>query len=263
MPTLDTNILFGVLIGLLVLDLLLVAYFRPWRWRGLARAQAPALQADGVAARLDLDSGRGGPLVTLQDGSGDAAPEPVDAASAEPDGHDHDQRRDGFIDPGTGLETVAAWEEAIRHEEARTARYGRTATIVVVELEGLDDLARQLGADVADRLIVPVAETLRRNSRSSDCVARVGHSRFHVLMPETDEVAAINYVDRIRESADMWLEAGAVAVRVALGWASPSVGGLLSDALRVADERMQADRRARPRSRPIRPSKARSGASSA
>jgi hypothetical protein len=41
----------------------------------------------------------------------------------------------------------------------------------------------------------------------------------------------------------MWLASGAVAVRLAIGWAQTPGGGRLDGALRLADDRMNADRR--------------------
>ena len=72
--------------------------------------------------------------------------------------------------------------------------------------------------------------------------ARTGRVRFQVLMPETDEVQAINYVERVREACDMWLEASAVSVRLTIGWSSVGAGGGLRDAVRLAEQRMYADR---------------------
>jgi hypothetical protein len=62
-------------------------------------------------------------------------------------------------------------------------------------------------------------------------------------MPETDEIQAINYVERVRAECERWLEAGASAMRLSLGWASPSAVGELDTALRTAEERMYAERR--------------------
>ena len=53
-----------------------------------------------------------------------------------------------------------------------------------------------------------MADTIRRHARKADHVARLGPSRFGVLLPETDEVAAINYVERVRQACDLWLESG-------------------------------------------------------
>lgn len=150
-----------------------------------------------------------------------------------------------LVDPQTGLDTIRAWTVVFEHESARLRRYGRTATVVVAELDGLDALAARLGRDVADGLIPPVADALRRNARGPDRVCRARHNRFLVLMPETDEVAAINYIERVRTACDLWLEAGALAVRLVMGWASPPPGGTLEDALRLAGERMMEERRRR------------------
>jgi diguanylate cyclase (GGDEF)-like protein len=150
-----------------------------------------------------------------------------------------------LVDPQTGLDTIRAWTVVFEHESARLRRYGRTATVVVAELDGLDALAARLGRDVADGLVPPVADALRRNARGPDRVCRARHNRFLVLMPETDEVAAINYIERVRTACDLWLESGALAVRLVMGWASPPPGGTLEDALRLAGERMMEERRRR------------------
>jgi diguanylate cyclase (GGDEF)-like protein len=171
------------------------------------------------------------------------APQP--GASDDDDDGTEGLSPDILIDPATGLGTSTAWDFALRHEEARFARYKEPATVVVAELEGYEMLAERLGRDAADRLITPIANTLLRNSRRADRVARVGPVRFHILLPKTDEITAINYVDRVREETDDWLAAGAVASRLVIGWASPGTGTSFADAMRVAEERMNADRRTR------------------
>jgi len=147
------------------------------------------------------------------------------------------------VAPTTGFATRRAWNEALRREEQRLARYGCPVTLVVAEIDGLDSVAARLGQGAADRLIPPVEAAIRRNARATDVSARTGHTRFVAMLPETDEVAAINYVERVRSECDMWLEAEGLAVRLALGWAQPIAGGSLADALRLADDRMKADRR--------------------
>jgi diguanylate cyclase (GGDEF)-like protein len=181
---------------------------------------------------------------TVPRGQGPKA-EPTTAALVQRDGRpeaDDDAVDEPLGDPETGFATRRAWDEVFRHEEHRFARYGSPVTLLVAELEGLDSLTSILGQDAADRLIPPVAAAMRRNARSADFLARTGHARFVALLPETDEVAAINYAERVCSACDMWLEAGGVGVRLAVGWAQPIAGGRLSDAMRVADDRMNADR---------------------
>jgi diguanylate cyclase (GGDEF)-like protein len=249
-----------IVINIAVLEL---AVFLLWRRRpvGVAPSSGDDAAASSVAARIDTLVGSPSEQAAAADepkvdliGTDVLRPELSEDGvnGADPAGGDEAT----LVDPATGLESVLVWHDALRHEDARRARYGHPATVLVLELVNFDGLVDRLGAEVADRIIVPVAATLLANSRASDRVARVGHTRFHVLMPHADEVRAINYVDRIRERTDLWLEAGAVATRVAIGWASPPVGGSLADALRLAEERMVADRVARLRPRTVTGSRA-------
>ena len=144
--------------------------------------------------------------------------------------------------PG-GADGQLDWETRLRDEEARLARYRRPVSVVLVEVDGMERLVDRLGPDAAERLVPPVGQTLTRQARAADHVARIGLSRFAVLLPETDEIQAINYVERVRAECDRWLAAGAVATRLAIGWACPTPGGDLRTATRIAEDRLNADRR--------------------
>jgi diguanylate cyclase (GGDEF)-like protein len=162
---------------------------------------------------------------------------PVMAAASHP--------TDGFpeptIDPETGLESPLSWSMAITIEEARSGRYGRPVSVVIAELDGFDRLTELFGVEAADRLIPPVADALRRNARAADRVARLTRTRFGVLLVETDEIRAINYVERVRSACDRWLEASAIALRLSIGWASPATDGDLRSAVRIAEDRMHRE----------------------
>jgi diguanylate cyclase (GGDEF)-like protein len=150
---------------------------------------------------------------------------------------------DTTTDSLTGLLLAATWSRIISDEEARVRRYHRSATIVIVELEGLDRLVARLGPGSIDRIVPAVADTLRRGARDADHVARLATGRFGILMPETDEILAINYIERVRKACDLWLESGAVSLRLAIGWASSSGDGSLADAEALATDRMYGELR--------------------
>ncbi len=147
------------------------------------------------------------------------------------------------VDPQTGLDVASTWSRWLREEEARIRRYRRPATVVLVEIEGLDRLVDRLGHGSAERLVPPVAATMRRYAREADRVARLGPSRFGALLPETDEVQAINYVERIRAACDLWLAAGAVNLRLSVGWAEGNAGRALPLAVEAAEQRLIVERR--------------------
>ena len=80
-------------------------------------------------------------------------------------------------------------------------------------------------------------------ARDVDLVARLAPGRFGILLPETDEVAAINYVERVRRACELWLESGAIALTLAVGWAGTDGEPTLIDAQRLATERMYVELR--------------------
>ena len=146
-------------------------------------------------------------------------------------------------DPLTGLIGPSAFMRLIVDEDGRMQRYHRPATVAMFELEGLDRLTDRLGTGASDRVVPAVADTIARLARGADHIARLGPGRFGVLMPETDEVAAINYIERVRRACELWLESGAIALRLAVGWAGSTGDPSLPDAQRIALDRMYVELR--------------------
>ena len=132
----------------------------------------------------------------------------------------------------------AMWSRAIREESARAARFGHPVTVVIAELPRLDGLAQRFGPAVVERVVTEAGHALVAESRVVDRVARLGDARFGALLPETDEVAARVYVERVRAVADGWLESTGLSVRLSVGWASPAEGGDVAGAAVTAEQRM-------------------------
>ena len=143
----------------------------------------------------------------------------------------------------TGMLDATAFEDVMAQEDAREQRYGRPATVIVFELDGLTKLVDRLGPEPGDRIETALGDSIKRLARRADHVARLERGRYAVLLPETDEVAAINYVERIRRACELWLESGAIAMRLSIGWASSGGDAGLHGALRVATDRMRAELR--------------------
>jgi two-component system cell cycle response regulator len=146
-------------------------------------------------------------------------------------------------DPLTGLLLVKEWHRILVDEDARVSRYRHPATIVIIELDGFDRLTATLGPVAGERVLPALADALSRNARAADHLARLGPSRFGIMLTETGEVEAINYIERVRAACDMWLESGAIAMRLSIGWASPGPGSNLATAVLRAHERMFLEQR--------------------
>jgi diguanylate cyclase (GGDEF)-like protein len=140
----------------------------------------------------------------------------------------------GWSDPLTGTDGPRLWDRVIASESARVRRYQRPATVALVEIVGMDGFTRVWGAEIAERTFVRIARTLAVEIRSSDHIARVDALRFAVLLTETDEIAAINFVERARAACER--QPG--ELRIAIGWASPTAETDLVSALTVAEQRL-------------------------
>ena len=132
------------------------------------------------------------------------------------------------------MDTRADWEIALRHEDARIARYGRPAAVLAVRL-------RVAKAGTADPYAARVGGAIRQQARETDRVTRVAPDRFHVLLPETMEAEATVLAERVR-TACVALMPGVPGseVEILVAAASTSGGGTLLDALRTVQSRLEA-----------------------
>jgi diguanylate cyclase (GGDEF)-like protein len=143
----------------------------------------------------------------------------------------------GWTDALTGTDGPRLWDRTISSEVARVGRYRRPVTVALIEVTGLDRYARSWGVDVAERLFVQLARTMAVNVRSSDHMARVERTRFGLLLTETDEIAAINIVERVRASCEYQLGTSDL-VRIGIGWAGSSTTTDLRLAIQIAETRL-------------------------
>jgi diguanylate cyclase (GGDEF)-like protein len=147
----------------------------------------------------------------------------------------------GWQDVLTGLDGPDLWQRVLVSETSRAYRYKRALTVVVIELAGVETIASAWGTDVARHCVREAAQCLRRMARTSDYCARVGPERFGVILTETDEIAAINFVERVREAGPRAMPRGGEQLRFTFGWASPRSGESADAVVRRATDRLLAD----------------------
>jgi diguanylate cyclase (GGDEF)-like protein len=101
-------------------------------------------------------------------------------------------------DPLTGLANRRELEGRFAGELERSTRGGHPLAIVVLDLDWFKEFNDRFGHVAGDRALVQLAEALRRATRTSDVVARLGGEEFAVLAPETDEHEAYQLAERLR-----------------------------------------------------------------
>lgn len=128
---------------------------------------------------------------------------------------------DGWVDQLTGLEGPAFWQRVLVAEVARAAKYRTPLTVVVLELDGLQRIWDEDGEDAGFSVLHGAAESLRRSTRAGDYCTRIGPCRFGIVLAATDRIAAINYVERLREHLLAGMPPEGRAITLRFGWASP------------------------------------------
>ena len=143
----------------------------------------------------------------------------------------YEARRRGTNRP-IALETAAAWRSALRQEGIRLERYGRPVTVLVV------DVGAQPAGLPAAELAEPVLDAIRHEARETDRAVRVSSTRFHLLLPETDEGEAARLAERIREASRNRLNGHQGHLRLRVEAQTRREGRSLDDALAEAERRL-------------------------
>jgi diguanylate cyclase (GGDEF)-like protein len=146
-----------------------------------------------------------------------------------------------WYDDLTRLPGPAFWQTVVAAESARSERFRRPATVVLVEALGLEDVLTGWQRGDALHAIVDIGRILRDGCRASDYVMRLGDTRFGLLLTETDEIAAINVVERLRARCEETLSSRSFAARPAIGWASPAESQTLIDVIDRAVARLRQE----------------------
>lgn len=109
-----------------------------------------------------------------------------------PIGRATDHERDLAIisDPLTGLYARPYMLHRLAYEAARAARYKYEIACALFGIRNFEEWVKRRGPIGADRLLVELANLLRRNTRVVDLVGRVAEDEFLILAPHTDEVGA-------------------------------------------------------------------------
>lgn len=97
----------------------------------------------------------------------------------------------------TGLHNYRYLHSRMHQEFKRAERYHEPLAAMVVDIDRLEAHNQAGGRVLGDQLICSVAESLRRNVREMDVVARFGGDEFLVLLPSTHFSGSVTVAERI------------------------------------------------------------------
>jgi diguanylate cyclase (GGDEF)-like protein len=180
-------------------------------------ALTPPLDLDAVAAIPLAPLGRPIGTVVIRSRSGESPLQPGQVAFAELavtaaarllETHDRRgaiARRQAIaahVDPLTGCGTLDALDRRLREEFERARRYDVTFALVLIDVDGMQQINERLGRDGGHRVLADFGRLLQRELRAPDFVARYGGEEFILVLPETDAAGGRDTIHRIRDRLD-------------------------------------------------------------
>jgi diguanylate cyclase (GGDEF)-like protein len=124
---------------------------------------------------------------------------------------------------------------------ARLNRYGGSAAMIFVDLDGLKQINDRYGHPTGDAALIRIAEILVENVRASDTVARLSGDEFIILLLDVDELAAWNMALRVVEAtvaSSVTINDHQVPLSVAVGVSTIGPGDVPDDVISRADKAM-------------------------
>ena len=104
----------------------------------------------------------------------------------------------GRADSVTGLYDATAFTQLLSNEVERARRSGNRLGIVIAEIDGAPPVGSGPLSGAHQRRLAAVGDILRQVPRQIDIAARLGGSRFALLLPYTDEHGGYLLCERLR-----------------------------------------------------------------
>ncbi|HEY5514349.1 MAG TPA: diguanylate cyclase [Geomonas sp.] len=140
------------------------------------------------------------------------------------------------------------YNRAYFDEEMERLKMGRKfpVSIVMADVDRLKETNDQLGHAAGDELLRHAAELFKGAFRRGDVAARIGGDEFAALLPDTDETALMEAIERLNQHLSLGTkENGWSLLKLSIGAATANSGEELMAAWRTADERMYQEKKRR------------------
>jgi diguanylate cyclase (GGDEF)-like protein len=139
-------------------------------------------------------------------------------------------------DPLTGARNRREMEAELRRAVHLKERYGKSASVILLDLDHFKHINDSHGHQAGDRVLVALTEQVTERLRQSDQLFRVGGEEFLILLPETELAQSrqlgLELGERIRSST----LGGIGGITASLGIAELHVAESFDDWFKRADE---------------------------
>jgi diguanylate cyclase (GGDEF)-like protein len=153
-----------------------------------------------------------------------------------------------IIDALTEVPNKRAFEEFLDRELARSARYDRPLSLILLDLDRFKAINDEHGHLAGDFTLRELAAVVKASVRKEEMFARYGGEEFAVVLPETPLENALRVAERVRglvERHPFTFEGKPIPLTVSLGVATTSGEASLNatDFIARADEKLYEAKR--------------------
>lgn len=127
------------------------------------------------------------------------------------------QRRMAEIEPLTNTFNKRAIEQLSKKELERSLRYMTETSMILVDIDHFKQVNDVYGHQVGDRVLVIVAEHLRKQIRGYDLLARWGGDEFIILCPSTSQSEVEEVMTRLQKSLPLPIQDAHFDVTLSIG----------------------------------------------
>jgi len=134
----------------------------------------------------------------------------------------------------TGVSNRRHFLEALDIELSRSRRTGRSAVLLMVDIDHFKNINDTCGHGGGDAVLQHFAELSTRNLRRADRFGRLGGEEFAFLLPETDLASAWRFAERFRclvADTPARTESGVIAFTISIGVADCGLGDTTVDSI--------------------------------
>ena len=104
-----------------------------------------------------------------------------------------------LLDPVTELYNHRAFIKELKAELARAKRYKHPASLVMISIDGYDELSRPYGQLTCDALLKIASHAIRSALREVDVACKYSESNYGIILPQTSAAGASLVGERIRQ----------------------------------------------------------------
>ena len=142
----------------------------------------------------------------------------------------------------TGLYNHRYFQEQLSNTLANSRRYERPFSLIIIDIDDFKKFNDTFGHQCGDRVLLQVAQLLKRNVRSSDIVCRYGGEEMSIILPNINKESSSYTAQKLCKivgTKEYTLNDKPVKVTISLGVSTfPQDGLTVDEIVKSADERL-------------------------